>query len=708
MALTINTNVASLNAQRNLGASQADLNKSMQRLSSGLRINSAKDDAAGLAISDRMTSQIRGLNQAVRNANDGISLAQTAEGAMQETTNILQRMRELSVQSANDTNSATDRASLQAEVNQLKQEITRIADTTTFNGKNLLDGSLKTAQFQVGANANETISFGINSAKASALGNNALATNNNTGIEAATNSAMGITVGNLAGATDELTVTTINAAGEEEKATVVAGATAADTLTLLQGVAPGATATYTNQTSFDLSALTNIDVTDAAVIQFAVNGDTIDLTYAIDGGVVSAAAQSGSNGVFNLSDDGNTLTYVATDSDGSDMNIAFTAPTAGTLEGAVGYTDAAGENQTAAANTDLTGFDQRATGNYTFETTDNVVSVTSAATADILGAGVGKDGLAGVGNATTGNNNVAEQTLTIVGPNGSAPAVEIAAGATANAVATAVNAESATTGVTAEARTVATLSNLSGDGTVSFSLQGDTEVAAVDIQATVTKGDLSALAKAINDKAGTTGVSAKLSGTNNEIILTQDAGYNIAIADFTHGDADQSMMVAGNQGVATKISNTTGGLTDSTVVGGEVTFSASADFNITSSLDAATGSLFSTDGGAANVSKLDSVADIDITTVEGSAAAINSIDGALMQIDTFRGELGAVQNRFESTIANLQNVSENLSAARSRILDADIAEETSNMTKQNILQQAGVSILAQANQAPQLALSLLG
>ncbi|HID70784.1 MAG TPA: flagellin, partial [Desulfobacterales bacterium] len=138
MALTINTNVSSLNAQRNLSKSQGDLSKAMQRLSSGLRINSAKDDAAGLAISDRMTSQIRGLNQAARNANDGISLAQTAEGALQETTNIMQRMRELAVQSANDTNSASDRSSLQAEVNQLKQEMNRIAETTEFNGKKLL------------------------------------------------------------------------------------------------------------------------------------------------------------------------------------------------------------------------------------------------------------------------------------------------------------------------------------------------------------------------------------------------------------------------------------------------------------------------------------------------------------------------------------------------------------------------------------------
>ncbi len=166
MALTVNTNIASLNAQRHLNANQTNLAKSMQRLSSGLRINSAKDDAAGLAISDRMTSQIRGLNQAVRNANDGISLAQTAEGALQETTNLLQRIRELAVQSANDTNSVEDRDSLQAEVAQNIAEIDRIAGNTTFNGKKLLDGSATGMIFHVGADAgaSQQITFSIDGA----------------------------------------------------------------------------------------------------------------------------------------------------------------------------------------------------------------------------------------------------------------------------------------------------------------------------------------------------------------------------------------------------------------------------------------------------------------------------------------------------------------------------------------------------------------
>ncbi len=508
MGLTINTNVMSLNAQRNLGNSQSALSKSMQRLSSGLRINSAKDDAAGLSISDRMTSQIRGLNQAARNANDGISLAQTAEGALQETTNILQRMRELAVQSANDTNSASDRSSLQAEVNQLKQEMDRIAETTEFNGKKLLDGSLTSAQFQVGANANQTISFGISSAKASSLGNNALTSDN-------------------------------------------------------------------------------------------------------------------------------------------------------------------------------------ATANYSIEAATSAASGSSA-------------------------NDVAAQTLTIVGKEGSQTA-SVSAGDSAAVIAGKINNVSSDTGVTATAKTTATLSNLDANGSVTFNLQG-TNTTAVSINATVLSDDLTNLVTALNEQTGNTGITATLSADKASITLEQSAGYDIKLTDFSHSSSSDATAVTikltGSEGSAatlTKGGDTTrSDDTDSSTVGGEISFSSSGGFNVTSDVAAASGSLFNTAADGANVSSLSSIDNVNITTVTGSANAIKSIDGALMQIDNIRGNLGAVQNRFESTIANLSNVSENLSAARSRILDADIAQETSAMTKNNILQQAGVSILAQANQAPQLALSLLG
>ena len=727
MALTINTNVASLNAQRNLGTSQSALAKSMQRLSSGLRINSAKDDAAGLAISDRMTSQIRGLNQAVRNSNDGISLAQTAEGALQESTNILQRMRELAVQSANDTNSESDRVSLQAEVNQLKQELTRIAETTTFNGKNLLDGTLTSAQFQVGANANETISFSINSAKAVDLGNNALDSVNTTyGTEVATYvktaSAAGTEMGEVItgaatnGVTGE-TLTIKDAAGTANQSITINANEEADSIASKLDARTGVSATATNQIEIvgtadagtgtlvidsngtAVTVANTVDVRDASALLTAITGHG---NYATSG--FTAALNDAGTGV------------VLTNTTGKDFTV-----TSNDAGDSVTVTSISGDSA-AVSNTNAT-----ASGRVDVELDPTYTLESSLAT----GAGYFADGNANTAVTTakagladtTGGNNTGDQTLTIVGPAG-AEAVKVTAGDSANAIAGLVNAKSSSTGVTADALTTATISNLSADGTVSFTLQGTNDTA-VNINATVTTGNLASLAQAINDQAGNTGITATLSSDNKGIELTQSEGHDIKIGDFTHSAAGiagttATVNITGNEGTATVLTDVAGANStaetaanaannDSTVIGGQVSFSSSGDFNIASNITDAQGSLFNkTVAGQANVSTLSSINEVDITTVEGAADAIKSIDGALMQVDNMRGELGAVQNRFESTISNLSNVSENLSAARSRILDADIAQETSNMTKQNILAQAGVSILAQANQSPQLALSLLG
>jgi flagellin len=505
MALTINTNVASLNAQRNLGSSQADLNTSMQRLSSGLRINSAKDDAAGLAISDRMTSQIRGLNQAVRNSNDGISLAQTAEGALQESTNILQRIRELAVQSANDTNTAQDRSSLQAEVSQLQAELDRIAETTTFNGKNLLDGTMSGAKFHVGSEADQTISVSIDSAQTDKLGVN-----------------------------------------------------------------------------------------------------RVDL----DGGPLTSAVQA-------------------------------------------------------------------STG------------------------------------STTANGITAASTITIKGSlNGEAvnEDIAIAAGDSANDIAGSINDKTSETGVTADANTALkiTATSASTATTISFDLYGE-NTAASTIQAVITSDDMSALAETINTHYSDTGITAEVSGDKKSITLKSDAGDDIRIADYTSSVAatDLDVTALDAEGTTTGSTVTLDSATTSSadvVVGGYLTLdNIDTSFTVQNNSVASVATASST-----QASEIDSVEAIDISTQSGANDAISVVDAAIAKIDTIRGDLGAVQNRFESTIANLSNISENISSARSRILDADIAQETSSMTKNNILQQAGVSILAQANQAPQLALSLLG
>lgn len=738
MALTINTNVASLNAQRNLGTSQSQLAKSMQRLSSGLRINSAKDDAAGLAISDRMTSQVRGLNQAVRNANDGISLAQTAEGALQESTNILQRMRELAVQSANDTNTASDRASLQAEVDQLKQELTRIAETTTFNGKNVLDGSLTTAQFQVGANANETIKFGIQSAKSTDLGNNSVTTDNSTGIESATFSSFAVATNATSGAASTLAdaqaaslaeqvLSFTDVDGVSTTTTITDGMSAEDVMTQINtdigaGTVSGATYLKTElAVDFSVSSWASGNTIALTIGDgTAANSSTLTITGSVGGtfenDLATALGAFTNNTDLTIEANGNTGILLSSNT-GENIEISALTVTGATLDAA----NYEGTSSGVLASDAASAYVQRAGAVYSIDSaTYDVASVTS--TGDALGVDAGEEGLAGVGLTTTnGGNNVAEQTLTITGKEGSSE-VDVATGDTANAIAEKVNAVSAETGVEATARTTATLSNLSADGSVSFNLQG-TNSAAVTINATVTTDDLTNLATSINDQSGTTGISAELSADKSSITLTQSSGYDIKIADFEHSSAVtdtgggnnevvQTLQVTGSERNGTVLID--GGTTsessqlDSTVVGGEVSFTSSKSFNISSDIDDSEMSLFDADTDGANVSELNSISDIDITTVAGASKAIEAIDGALMQIDTMRGDLGAVQNRFESTISNLGNVAENLTAARSRILDADIAQETSNMTKQNILQQAGVSILAQANQSPQLALSLLG
>ena len=499
MALGINTNVASLSAQNQLNKSQELSNQALERLSSGLRINSAKDDAAGLAISTRFQSQISGLNVAQRNANDGISLAQTAEGALEETTNILQRIRELSVQSANSTNSSSDRSALQGEVNQLKQELDRIAGTTQFNGLNLLDGSFTAQSFQVGANANQTISVSVTGARGADLGNNTVSGESNT--------------------------------------------------TVSQGT-----------------------------------------------GSVAAAA------------------------------------------------------------------------------------------ADV---------------ATVGNNTIATQNITVSGTEGS-EVVGITQGDTAEAIAAAVNAETGTTGVTATASTTATLAGLSADGTVSFTLGsgGDTST----ISAAVTTTDLGALAKAINDTSGTTGITAEVNG--GEITLTQADGKDIRLQDFANSGAATGTVTLQGSGDPTAVTLTAGS-TDSTIASGSVEFASSGAFSVSSSVAETAGSILNVAADTVVGSNLQSVSSIDIGTVAGANSAIEIADAALEQISGIRADLGAAQNRFESTIANLSTTAENLSAANSRILDADFASETAKLSKAQVLQQAGISVLAQANARPQQVLSLL-
>lgn len=513
MALTVNTNVASLNGQRNLMGSSKGLETSMQRLASGLRINSARDDAAGLQISNRLTSQINGLNIAVRNANDGISMAQTAEGALQESTNILQRMRDLSIQAANATNTTVDRKALQEEVVQLKAELNRIADTTTFGGQSLLDGSFGNQQFQVGANANETIGLAINSAQ-----------------------------------TDDL----------------------------------GSARSY-------------------------LNGGSM------------AVAEAGA-----------TLAAVQADAD-------FLLPA---------------------------------------------------------------------------------QTLTIDGIN--TANVALSQNDSAAEVASKISAEFNTTGVKADARTLARLeeagdTNFDAGETVTFELSNgtgaDPEIISFTASGSLSE-DLQTLSNKINEKAAVTGIGAKFNAAEIAIDLTSEAGDDIEIAAFGEGGGtanDLTLSAITETGaVIAPVSGPIAAATPAAIVRGFVQLDSTLLFNVSSTEALAADSVVNAATGTAVQATEISVDSVDLTTADSAQNAIAVIDGALAKIDRNRSTLGAVQNRLQSTINNLSSISENSSAARSRIRDTDFATETAQLTKNQILQQAGTTILAQANQVPQAALSLLG
>jgi len=485
MASVINTNVASLNSQRNLATSQSQLNTSIQRLSSGMRINSAKDDAAGLAISDRMNSQIKGMTQATRNANDGVSMAQTAEGALSSSGDILQRVRELAVQSSNSSNSASDRKALQTEVTQLTSELNRIANTTEFNGQKLMDGSMGTANFQVGANAGQLISMTGSNFTTSTYGNNRLDASAKAANGAATN---GITTGTL----------TINGSQGSKDLTVAANDTAKTTVAAINKVSGDTGVTATAKTEALLIAdanksftfeLKSDNSTEAVKVSFAVGADSAD-GYAA--AISAFNAQSAKTGVTASYDaDGKGLKL--TNAEGNDINLKNISPAAATATATLGTYD--------------------------------------------------EEGAAIAGVATE------------------------------------------TTGATAAGR----------------------------------------------------------------IVLDSEKSFSVVDA-----------------------------------------------------------SGFDLDGGTSTgSSELKSVANLDISTFEGAQLAIKTADAALGAVNSQRAEYGALQSRFESAISNLSSSTENLSASRSRIVDTDFASETAKLTRGQILQQAGTSMLAQANSLPNGVLSLL-
>lgn len=591
MAMVINSNIMSLNAQRNLTMSQGEQNQAMERLSSGKRINSAADDAAGLAISNRMTSQVRGLDQAVRNANDGISLIQTAEGALDETTNILQRMRELSIQSANGTYSDGNRSTINAEVQQLKAEIDRISDTTSFNGLNILDGTLGEVNLHVGENANQVIALEVGAIDSKNLGGGG--------------------------------------------ADIIGQATSGTTLLAdLQATLSAAAATEMRINGQDVLASGNITST-GVTLQDALDTFNSNLTGVEVGAYTEMDTTTKGTGVINGTNE-LKITLQMADGTQNDIEIRNT----GSLQELADKINAQGGDALSASIDDDGNFNLRS---------DVGAQIT------IGGTGITQEDVLGKGMSAAA---VQEAALTVTSLNGEAITIDYGTNSIADTVginqrevAGEVNSSSTFTLATFDAGDM-TLNGVelgSYDNTIDYN-GGSAGVA----------GQMQDFAAFVNQYSDQTGVIASSDSAGTGLItLTSKDGSDISI-DYRDGSTETDMR-------------------------------ALTGFRETNHLTGAGGNVDA----------------VDVSTVAGANKAIGIIDKALEQVSEVRGDLGAVNNRLDFTINNLSNVSENVAAARSRIEDADFAQESANLSRAQVLQQAGTAMLAQANAAPQQVLSLL-
>ena len=678
----INTNLSAIAAQNSLRTSGLNQTTAMERLSSGVRINSAKDDAAGLAISTRMTANIRGLSAAIRNANDGISLTQTAEGSLASISDNLQRIRELAVQSANTGNNESDRNALNTEARQLVSEIDRIANNSQFNGIKLLDGSFQNQALQVGAgnDTNDRIAISIGSAKVSALGigsnssySKVLTTGQNVTNVALASGALSINGAQIGASTSD-GVSYTNA-----DSSAIAKASAINAASGLTGV----TATVGKTTVTGVAA-TNFDTISSG--QVMING--VDMgaigaaTGAVDRGTQTAAAINAKTSQTGVIATANTSTGVVslTAADGRNITVSTTAA-GGAGTGLI--TTVVGGAPTSAATTSfkLNGVDIP------------VVPVLANF------SNVKTDGGAGAEtNAMTFGELAAGQTMTVNGLSFTAGAAGTTAAQTAAAFSSIAN-----TGVTAAAVTLAKAANSSTLGTFSgtFAAGWGTGAAAgavvtatnsangdvADLPLTAAAVHGAQIAFVINSKTAQTGVTATAAASGALTLNTVASdGRGIEIT----GTLTNTGLSANNASQTASITLSTNG-DKGIVIGGTLGAASTGQ----------TGNV------GFNASVLSSSGGVDLSTAAGSIAALTVLDKAINTVTDSRASMGAYQNRLTASVANLETTSMNLQASRSRILDTDYAKETTNLAKSQIIQQAATAMLAQANQSSQSVLSLL-
>ena len=697
MPQVINTNISSLTAQRNLDRTQAAGLTALSRLSSGLRINSARDDAAGLAISTRFTAQVRGLGVAIRNANDGISLAQTAEGALGAMTESLQRLRELALQSANATNSDSDRQALSAEADQLISELARVSDQTNFNGRKLLDGSFNSS-VQIGTNVGETVSFSIAEVSTSNLGGGI-----GSGISAVGDASA---IGNGDLVINGVAITP-SSGTDDTSSTANADASA---------IAKSAAINrFTDQTNVRAEANENL-VGGSAIVAAAtagtvtINGIAIAVNTTGDATTTRAAVVSALNtvsdqtGVTALdSGDANSGVNLVAE-DGRNITIAFTTVTAATTGLAAAGTFEGGFTLISEKGNDIviSGGDGSATGDIS--NSGLTAGTFGGTTASV--ASLGQSGDTAAVNALTAGDIVINGVSIGASLSTDDTASNSDNSASGIAVAAAINRSTDQNDVSATVNATGlvggTAQTVTAVASEAFTING---IATADITTDTALDDDSnrALAvTAINDIAGQTGVVATDNGTTITLSAADGRNISVGVESEALGDA------VGLDASATVGVYVTGGTVE--VKTSTVSLSSAGTFTIeagTTNGDSGVtdvGLEQGTFGGASNGQFLNQV---DLTSVDGAESALNAVDNALDAVNRERANLGAVQNRLDSTVTSLAINVENLTAARSRILDADFAVETAELSRTQVLQQAGVSILAQANAQPQLILSLL-
>ncbi len=708
MPLVINTNIGSLNAQRQLVSSGNELSTAMERLSSGKRINTAADDAAGLAISNRMTSQVRGLNQAVRNANDGISLIQTAEGALDETTNILQRMRELSIQSANGIYDDSNRQTLDAEVQQLIKELDRIAKTTTFNGQTLLDGSLGNVALQVGSQANQTIEFKIQAMDAKTLGMGSVSVDmlgseitsalSSLSLEESDILINGQSIGRFEGSSDTFQ-DLIDNINDNVLGVDATGYTSLEGQGVGDGVLENGNKLQITLVAADGSGNNVFNITDTKDLP-----SLVAKINAVTGGAVSADLDD--NGRLVMSNNsGSTMMVKGVDATGSSNaagELIERATGFDTFDGAVARTDAAyGQIILTSEHGDPITVARGATG--TLEDLQNLGFRESDKAGVVKGVGLSS---AGAAQAWRVGDLVLNGTI-IDNKNTDSLQGKV----------NAINNQSKETGVVAHAFASLSIDLSMGDLALASTGTDNIVLNGVSIDLGLASGaTASDLVNGFNANSNLTGVTAKLSGTR--IMLESDQGSIIVGNPSSNSILGATGPLSGAL-FQSYITSSSGALTSSSVAAtSALSLVVEAGIKLVSTnnnpisvelgtnADPKTLGLIeanSTAGGRFGTA----IASVSVDTVDNAQKAIGVIDNALDAINDARSQLGAVNNRLDFTINNLLVVSENTSAAKSRIMDADFAAETAALSRAQVLQQASQAMLGQANASSQQVLQLL-